>query len=139
MKLTSDQIEQIKQAYLDGNYTLEELSAESSALFGVRVTHDTMQRLAVQGRWPTLKRRKLLGKEGLPRSPEEAMNDMAQIVFDAIMDAENPVSSRDLSSLINAYTNLTQRLPQGDASQKTSRQQVLDMIKEVKSNAARPD
>ncbi len=138
MAINPELVDKIKQAYLDQQFTLDELSQQSRQLFGVYLDPIQMHGLAVQGRWMTLKRRKVLGKTGLPHSPEEAMAHLAQMVYDAAMDTEDPVSNRDLASLISAYMNLTARLPAGDASEKTDRQQVLDMLAELNADKPKP-
>jgi hypothetical protein len=128
-------LEKAKKYYLDNNVTLREIAEESRNLFGTAMTYDTLRWHAMKGQWSVLKRRSMMGKNGLPDTQQDAMADIANVAYSAIMDADDPPNGRELAGLVSAFLNLVQKgVVSAGESAKTDMQQVLDMIKKHASS-----
>lgn len=123
-------VEKLRNHYVTNDISLADLADTSASLIGQHVSVDQLKRASIKGRWNVLKVRARYGKAGLPNTSEEEADDIRAVVFDSIMDPENPPSARDLASLIGAYMDLRKMGGLSAAGAKTDRQKILDMIAE---------
>ena len=129
-------VEQIRNLYVDNdNLALADIASESKKLLGKEVDLETLRYHARSGRWGVLKRRKQLGRDGLPQTIGESVTDVAQVVYDTIMDPDGLTSPRDLAGLVSAFITLQNKgnLDGISAKRIVDMQAILNEIDDVAS------
>lgn len=131
---SEEYINSLRDFYVNNPVSLKELAAMTgSDEFPQAVDFMVLNFYCTQGRWGTLKQRVAHGKSGLPDTLQEEIEDLRELTYDTMMDAENRPAPRDLSSLMSAYMSLQAAGKIRGSSAKTSFQDALDLIQQVES------
>ena len=135
--LTDEMIQILRDTYLEqGNVSLTDLSKMSRDLCGVQVSPGAIRHLSRRGKWGVIKRRRSLGKDGVPDSVEDEADDLRAMVYERITDPDSNLSAGEFSQLIGSWDKLRAVAPQR-RSGKTSRQLRIEATRRAAKKIAR--
>jgi len=135
--LTDEQIKRLEDYYVSTpGATLSTLAAEAKALIGREVDRSTLKGHSGKRRWGVMKKRFQMGKSSLPESVGEEADDLRTIVYDKIMDPDDPPSVQELTTLIASWQKLQEVAPR-TRSAKTPREQAIAAAQKATRNVVR--
>lgn len=125
--LSREQLDRLGDYYLDhDDCTLKQLAEKHAiSLIGFPIAFDHARFLSSREKWGVRKRRKQMGREGLPETIQDEAADMRSILYEKIMDPETNLTAQELSQLMNMWEKIKVNAPD-KTSGKSGRQQIIE-------------